>query len=179
MRCQAQTRAEFIHPSSDPSGSARVLCSQLISCNSLKPHACMGKMQPSVLEGNLTCQQVYWRKYQQWVVVLEGVLCKECLGLWRKHIKEFSSPGPLHTTGLSTGATRLGRNVTKVATGGGLLQPGGLGTSATLVGASQLCGSCSSSSPCQTWIGRGWPWECPAQCPLRTLRHLLSPSPGV
>lgn len=53
MQCQAQTRAEFIHPSSGPNGPFRGLCSQLTSCNSLKPRACVGKMQPSVLEGNL------------------------------------------------------------------------------------------------------------------------------
>lgn len=80
LQCQAQTRAEFIHPSSDPSDSSRVVCSQLISCNSLKPHACMGKMQPSVLEGNLTCQEVYWRKYQQWWLHWKGFCAKSAWG---------------------------------------------------------------------------------------------------
>lgn len=62
---------------------------------------------------------------------------------WKEILAANGCTGPLPTAGLSTGATCLGRNVTKVATCGGLLHPGGLGTSDV----SQLCGSCSSSSP--------------------------------
>lgn len=62
-------------------------------------------------------------------------------------------------------ATPLGRSVTRAAARAGLLQPGALGTSATLVSASQGCGSCSGSSPMpsaepigsQACIGMGMP----------------------
>lgn len=78
------------------------------------------------------------------------------------------------TAGLSTGATRLGRNVTEVATCRGLLQPGALGTSAIPAGVSQLCGSCQSSSPMLSARhlldedAHGKDVQCPARCPLCT-----------
>lgn len=54
VQCQAQARAELIHPNSDPNGPSRALCSQLVSRNSIKAHVCVEMMQPSLLEGNLT-----------------------------------------------------------------------------------------------------------------------------
>lgn len=47
-------RTELIHPNPDPNGPSRALCSQLISHNSIKAHIYVEKMQPSLLEGNLT-----------------------------------------------------------------------------------------------------------------------------
>ena len=51
---QAQARAELIHPSPVPNGRSRALRSQLISRNSIKAYIYVEKMQPSLLEGNLT-----------------------------------------------------------------------------------------------------------------------------
>lgn len=87
-------------------------------------------------------------------------------GVWEKESGELSTaPGPLPTAGLGTGAAHVGRSVTRAAAHAGLLQPGALGTNATLAGASQGCGSCSSSSPMlsaeqignQTCIGMAMP----------------------
>lgn len=87
-------------------------------------------------------------------------------GVWEKQIREFSTaPGTLPAAGVNTGAAHVGRSVTRAAACTGLLQPGALGTSATLVSASQGCGSCSSSSPMLsaeqigglTCIGMGMP----------------------
>lgn len=74
------------------------------------------------------------------------------------------------------GAAHVDRSVTRAAASTGLLQPGAVGTSATLVSASQGCGSCSGSPPMlsaeqirgQTRIGIGMSMRNMASLPLCT-----------
>ena len=111
-------------------------------------------------------------------------------GVWEKQIGEFSAaPGPLPAAGLGAGAAHVGRSVTGTAACTGLLQLGALGTSATLVSASQGCRSCSSSLPMlsaeqirgQTGIRMGMPMRKMgnALCPVSPWapRRFASPVP--
>lgn len=139
---QAQTWAELIHPCSDPVA--------LPGFSATAPplqftQAFMGKRQPSVLEGNLTCQQCTGDNTSSVWLHWKGFCAKSAWGSGRSTPRSSAA----HSRA-QPGAAHLGRDVTKVAACGELLQPGGLCSSAVWELLQFLC---------QTSTGHGWPQE--------------------
>lgn len=182
LHAVSDSRAEFIHPSSGPNGPSRDLRSQLISCNSLKPRACVGKMQPSVLEGNLPAIRCTGEKISGGWLHWKGFCTKSAWGCGGSKSKSSAVQVPSPQQGSALGPLAWAEISPERAARAGLLQPGALGTSPYPVGASQLCESCSSSSPMLSARhvldvdGHGKDVQCPAQGPPV---HLLALSQGA
>lgn len=106
--------------------------------------ACVGKRQPSVLDGNLTCQQYTGDDTSSGRLHWKGFCAKSSWGSAGSTARSSAA----HSRA-QPGATHLGRDVTKVAACGELLR-GGLCSSAVWELLQFLC---------QTSIGHGWPRE--------------------